>query len=254
MSRTRPGPRVHLSGWYRLAALILRRPMILLTKHEWHGIEHLSVDGSLDPGIVAAPNHLSWFDPIVISHFLYDNGRPPRFLAKEPVFRIPVAGRIITGAGQIPVYRETRDATAAVSAAIAAVRAGECVVVYPEGTITRDPDLWPMTAKTGAVRIALATGCPLIPIAHWGAQEVMGPYRKEFRILPRKTMRVAAGPPVDLSDLAGKQSDVAALAEGTRRLIAAITDLEAGLRGEVPPAQPFDYAAHRAALRQDAAS
>src|SRR5690606_26072419 len=133
-----------------------------------------------------------------------DNGRPPRYLAKEAVFRVPVVGRIIKGAGQIPVYRETVDAARSVRDAVAAVEAGECVVVYPEGTITRDPELWPMTGKTGAARIALTTGAPVIPLGMWGAQDVMPPYRARLRLLPRKTMRVIAGEPVDLDDLRGR--------------------------------------------------
>ena len=55
-------------------------------------------------------------------------------------------------------------------AAVAAVRKGECVVVYPEGTLTRDPAQWPMTGKSGAARIALETGCPVIPVGQWGPQ------------------------------------------------------------------------------------
>ena len=69
------------------------------------------------------------------------------------------------------------------------MRGGECVVVYPEGTITRDPDLWPMVGKSGAARIALATGCPVIPIGQWGAQEVLAPYAEEARPVPAQADR-----------------------------------------------------------------
>ena len=57
-------------------------------------------------------------------------------------------------------------------------------MIYPEGTLTRDPDLWPMTGKSGAARIALATGCPVIPVGQWGAQEILPPYAKKPRPLP----------------------------------------------------------------------
>jgi 1-acyl-sn-glycerol-3-phosphate acyltransferase len=147
------------------------------------------------------------------------------------------------------VYRETSEAIAAVRDAIAAVERGECVVIYPEGTLTRDPGLWPMVGKTGAARVALATRRPLIPVAQWGAQEVIGPYRREFRILPRKTMRVRVGRPVDLSDLYGRPLDSDTLREATARLIAAMTTLVAEIRGEVPPAEPMQF---RRARREDA--
>jgi 1-acyl-sn-glycerol-3-phosphate acyltransferase len=239
--RVRHGKR--LGFWYRLAIVLLRVPLLVLTKREWRGAENLRAqlrpDGS-QAGIVVSPNHISWFDPLQSAHFLYDNGRPPRFLGKEEVFRVPVIGRIIRGAGQIPVYRDTIDAARSVSVAVAAVEAGECVVVYPEGTITRDPQLWPMTGKTGAARIALATGAPLIPLALWGAHEVMPPYRKTFRILPRKTMQVVAGPPVDLSDLTGRPLDADTLRTATERLMDSITELLEGLRGERAPVTRFD--------------
>jgi 1-acyl-sn-glycerol-3-phosphate acyltransferase len=176
-----------------------------------------------------------------MAYVMWDADRPPRFLGKEAVFRIPVLGRIIRAAGQIPVYRDSNEAGLAIRDALAALSAGECVVVYPEGTITRDPDLWPMAAKSGAVRLALASGRPLYPMAQWGANEVMAPYAKQFRILPRKTMRIVVGEPIDLSDLAGRPVDSALLAEGGDRLMAAITALLAQIRGEAPPAERFVF-------------
>lgn len=207
---------------YRMAAVILRPLMMLITRRDWRGTRNLDVDS----GMVLAANHLSWFDPIVISHVLWDNGRPPRFLAKDTLFRVPVVGWVLRNAGQIPVVRGTRDAAAAVEAAVDAAAAGECVIVYPEGTITKDPDLWPMAAKTGAARIALTAGVPVIPMAHWGAQEVMRPYRKEFKVFPRKTMHVLIGPPVELDDLRTEgEPDAESLRQATDRVMAAITAL-----------------------------
>ena len=101
-------------------------------------------------------------------------------------------------AGQIPVERASSTAVGAYDAAVAAVRAGECIVVYPEGTITRDPDLWPMVGKSGAARIALETGCPVIPVGQWGAQELLAPYAKKPDLFPRKTIHIVVGDPVDL--------------------------------------------------------
>ncbi len=246
VARVRHGKK--LGGWYVLAIGLLRRPLLCLTKRDWQGAEHLLADVRVDGhqvGIVVCPNHISWFDPLQSAHFLYDNGRPPRYLGKEAVFRIPFIGRIIRGAGQIPVYRETVDAARAVSAAVSAVQSGECVVVYPEGTITRDPDLWPMTGKTGAARIAFATGAPVIPLGMWGAQEVIPPYTKTLRLLPRRTMHVLAGPPVDLSDLAQRPLDNETLRLATERIVAAITALVEQLRHAQAPESRFDLRGSR---------
>lgn len=225
--------RAKLGFSYRFAVLVLWPLMRYLVRWDIQGAERITDE---EGGVVVAPNHLSWFDPPVVAFALWEADRPPRFLGKEAVFRVPVFGRIITNAGQIPVYRETADAASAIRAALAALDEGECVVVYPEGTITRDPDLWPMSAKTGAVRLALISGRPLIPMLQWGAHEVMGPYRKEFRILPRKTMHIRFGDPIDLSDLAGRELDGATLAAASTRLMDAITAMEADVRGEDPPA------------------
>lgn len=224
--------RARLGFSYRFAVFVLWPLMRYLVRWDIRGADVIT---DIDGGVVVAPNHLSWFDPPVVAFALWEADRPPRFLGKEAVFRVPVFGRIITNAGQIPVYRETADAASAIRAALAALDEGECVVVYPEGTITRDPDLWPMSAKTGAVRLALISGRPLVPMVEWGAHEVMRPYRKEFRILPRKTMHIRFGQPIDLSDLAERALDATTLAEASDRLMDAITAMEAEVRGEEPP-------------------
>jgi len=123
---------------------------------------------------------------------------------------------------------------------VAAVRAGECVVVYPEGTITRDPGGWPMTGKTGAARIALETACPVIPIGQWGAQALLAPYAKRPDLFPRKTVTMKVGDPVDLSDLVGQEHTPVVVAQATDRIMAAVTALVAEVRGELAPAERFD--------------
>jgi len=228
--------RRRLGFWYRLAALLLRRPLLLTTKRDWSGTEHLPQQG----GCVAVTNHVSHFDPLAIAHFVYDAGRLPRFLAKAGLFGVPFVGSVLRGAEQIPVYRESADAGKAYEAAVGAVRRGECVVIYPEATITRDPGLWPMTGKTGAARVALVTGAPVIPIAQWGPQEVLAPYGKRFRLLPRKTMHLKAGPPVDLSEFADHPMDAETLRLVTEKIMTAITVLLEDLRGEHAPAVRFD--------------
>lgn len=229
-------PEVRVGFWYRLVVALVRPWLVLLTKRDWRGAEHLAHPG----GLVVTVNHTTYLDPFVFGHFLYDNGRPPRYLGKEAVFKIPVIGAIIRRCGQIPVSRESRDAAQAFHAAVEAVRAGECVAIYPEATLTRDPQLWPMRGKTGAARVALMTGCPVVPVAQWGAQEILPPYGSRPHLLPRHTVHLQAGPPVDLDDLRGQPLTPAVLGEATDRIMAAITGLLAGLRGEPGPARPLD--------------
>jgi 1-acyl-sn-glycerol-3-phosphate acyltransferase len=228
--------RRRLGFWFRLAVVLLRPPLMALTRRDWRGAEHLPRQG----GIVVCANHVSHIDPITFAHYVYDNGRVPRFLAKSGLFALPFVGSVVRGAGQIPVYRETADAGRAFSAAVAAVRRGECVAIYPEATLTRDPQLWPMLGKTGAARVALITGAPVIPIAQWGPQEILPPYSTRPRLLPRKKVRVAAGPPVDLTEFAGRELNAELLREATDRIMAAITALLEELRGETAPPTRFD--------------
>jgi 1-acyl-sn-glycerol-3-phosphate acyltransferase len=219
---------------------VLRPPLMVLTKRDWHGASNMPSD----QGCVVVSNHISHFDPLAFAHFVYDAGRLPRFLAKAAVLELPILGRLIRATGQIPVYRLTIDASKAFRAAVEAIERGECVVVYPEGTITRDPGMWPMTGKTGAARIALATGCPVIPTAQWGAQDVLPPYTKVPHFIPRKTMHVRAGSPVDLADLQGRPPTVDVLTLATQRIMDAVTDLLAQIRDEEPPTVRYDPREH----------
>ena len=121
-----------------------------------------------------------------------------------------------------------------------ALREGACVIVYPEGTASRDPDLWPMVGKTGAARLALTTGAPVVPIGQWGAQEILPYGTKKLHLFPRKTVRMVAGPPVDLSAYAGQRLAASTLQAATADIMAAITALLATIRHETPPAVPWD--------------
>jgi 1-acyl-sn-glycerol-3-phosphate acyltransferase len=228
--------RPRLGFAYGLTVMILRPIMMVLTKRDWHGAEHIPATG----GFVVAPNHVSNVDPIAFAHFLYDNGRLPRFLAKSSLFSAPVVGWVVRNSGQIPVFRESRDATHAISGAVKAIDAGECVAVYPEGTITRDPGLWPMIGKTGAARIALTTGAPVIPVAQWGPEQLLPYQAQRPKFFPRKTMHVTAGPPVELDDLRGLPITPEVLRQATERIMQDITKLLAGIRHETPPAIVFD--------------
>nr|WP_179519651.1 lysophospholipid acyltransferase family protein [Nocardioides perillae] len=224
-------------GWpFVVAASILKPVLVPGTRRRWIDGDKLPAGG----GCVLVLNHISHVDPLLTAHFVYDHGRLPRYLAKSGLFRNPVLGGFLRSLGQIPVARLSADAVGAYDAAVAAVRAGECVVVYPEGTITRDPDLWPMTGKTGAARIALATGCPVVPVGQWGAQEILPPYSTRPRLLPRRTVTFKVGDPVDLGSLPDGPPTAEALRRATDLIMDAITALVADVRGEEPPAERFD--------------
>jgi 1-acyl-sn-glycerol-3-phosphate acyltransferase len=227
VARPKPGPA------FSFIALIVRPLMVLLCKRDWRGQENMPKEG----GVVVVLNHCSYFDPLSIGHYLVaGTHRTPRFLAKAGVFKQPTLGRLFKAAGQIPVYRESRDAALAFRDAVAAVERGEVIVVYPEGTRTQDPDLWPMEGKTGAARIALRTGAPVLPIGQWGAQDVWGPHMKKPKFFPRKTLRITAGEPMDLKALFGPAATKDALEQSTELIMDRITELVAGIRGEQPPA------------------
>ncbi|WP_460744607.1 lysophospholipid acyltransferase family protein [Mariniluteicoccus endophyticus] len=219
-----------------------------ITRQEWQGSENIPQTG----GAIFVVNHISNFDPLSYGHYVAFSGRYPRFLAKEQIFKVPGLGWVATNAGQIMVRRGGPQAAQSVEAAVEAVNAGKTVSIYPEGTITADPLEWPMTPKSGAARIALATGAPVIPVGQWGANHVMPGKKLTFpRLLPRKTMKVKAGTPVDLSDLLGRPATPETIAEASERIIRAITDIVAELRGEQPPTTRWNI---RLGRREDPAT
>ncbi len=228
--------RRHLPRTTRVIVSILRPLLMVLTKRDWQGAEKLPRDG----GYVLAPNHLSHLDPILISHFMVDHGVTPRFLAKDTLMSAKGLGWILRSAEQIPVYRSTAGAAESLRAAEAAVLAGDVVTIYPEGTITRDPAAWPMSGRTGAVRVALATGRPLVPVMQWGPQEILWPYTKRPRFFPRRTIHVRVGDPVDLSDFAGQELSEKILHTATDRLMDTLTAMMAEVRGELPSTPRID--------------
>ncbi len=224
-------------GWaFSLAVPIIKPTLLATTKRTWIDGEKIPATG----GCILVFNHVSHVDPLTAAHIVYDHGRMPRYLAKSGLFKNPALSYFLRAAGQIPVERLTKNAKGAFDAAVAAVRAGECVVVYPEGTLTRDPDLWPMAGKSGAARIALETGCPVIPIGQWGAHDLLYPYAKKPHLFPRTQITMKVGDPVPLDDLASQPRTNAVINQATARIMAALTALVADLRNEQAPAERFD--------------
>jgi 1-acyl-sn-glycerol-3-phosphate acyltransferase len=220
----------------RVIVFIVRPLLMVFTKRDWQGAEKLP----RDTGYVLAPTHNSHLDPFLISHFMVDHGITPRFLAKDTLMTKGVVGWIMRSAEQIPVRRRSADAKNALAPAEDAVRTGKVVTIYPEGTLTRDPAAWPMSGYTGAVRVALATGVPLIPMMQWGAQEILWPYTALPKLLPRKTIHIRIGDPVDLSDLEGQELNEKLLHAATDRLMDTLTAMQAEVRGELPATPRID--------------
>lgn len=191
-------------------------------------------------GFILCANHLSSVDPVAVGVAVWRLGRIPRFLAKASLFKVPVIGRFLRASGQIPVDRgsHSRRGSGAnpFSAAHELLRRGRGVIVYPEGTFTDDPGMWPMRGKTGAVRLALETGIPLYPLAHWGSQDILSLDGRRFRPFPRKTISIAMGEPLDLSRFQGEPLTPQLLKQATEQLMQEITALLALIREEPPPA------------------
>ncbi len=219
----------------------------MLMKRDWHGQENFPREG----GLILAANHLSYMDIFAMALFSYRGGRYPVFLAKSTLFDVPVIGKMIRDVGQLPVHRDATDAALVLRDAEAGVRNGACLIFYPEATVTRDPAQWPMVAKTGVARLALTTGAPVVPVATWGAQEILPYHSYRPRLIPRKTVHVLAGPPVDLSAFQGQPLTSKVLHAATEVIMKDITGLLAQLRGETPPAEPYHPAVARRKARQE---
>ena len=188
---------------------------------------------------ILSPNHYSEIDPIVIGAMTWHMGRLPRFMAKASLFKIPVVKWLLNASGQIPVDRSgvvgsTGDGNP-MGAAAELIQRDACVIIYPEGSLTRDPDLWPMRGKSGAIRLALEGGIPIYPVAHWGTQELMPRYGKKIRPFPRKRITIAIGDPLDLSEFEGQHIDQKTVTRATEKLMNEIAKLLSELRGEEAP-------------------
>ena len=237
--------RRRLGFWKRGAAALVKPLMIVMSRRDWRGMENIPATG---PVIIVA-NHLSHADPFVLAHYVFDSGRWPVFLAKASLFKLPVLGRWLYAVDQTPVQRGTIDAAKALDAAIAAVRDGQCVLIYPEGSTTKQPELWPMRGKTGAARLWLATKAPVVPVAMWGPQRLFDPRTHRLRPVPQTPVTVVAGPPIDLSKWAEAPANAAILQEITEHLMLVLRDMVADIRGGTPP--PLWQGSARAARGDD---
>lgn len=221
-----------------LVALVLAPILRLMFNIKTTGKENLPQGGYILVG-----NHLSYLDPFSFAYSVYIHmKRVPHYLAKESIFRIPIIGKLLPKVGQIPVYRGGKSNEDSLRAAKEYLRAGQVVVVFPEGTLTRDPDQWPMRGKAGAIRLAVELGLPIVPCGQWGVEKVLGNYSKKFRPNPFHTVRVKIGKPMMFKELEGKTLSAKELADATDSVMHEISAIVGELRGETPPAQLWDPA------------
>jgi len=214
---------------YALAKTVVPPVIRFWVRLDCQGLDNVPREG---PVIIAA-NHVSYFDPLCLGVYIHTAGRQVRFLAKSELYRNPVLRWVLLGAGQIPVYRESRDAAKSLAAAVDAMADGAAVAIYPEGTTTRNPDFSPMPAKSGVARLAALTGAPVVPVGQWGAQVLftrgkIGPFRRGARVVLR------AGPPLDLG--LSPDSPLGAVNAGRDKVMAAIVALvDEAKQGWTPP-------------------
>ena len=174
------------------------------------GYEHLPRTG---PAVIAT-NHVGYLDFVFVGAAARHRGRLVRFLAKQEVFEHPVAGPLMRGMKHIPVDRFGGPGTA-VAAAVGALQDGEVVGMFPESTISRS--FVPKEGKSGAARMAMLAGAPLVPAAVWGSQRILTKDR------PRNFQRdiaisVDMGPPIEYEP--GEEP-----VEVTKRLMVGISEL-----------------------------
>ncbi len=218
--------------WIGLSAAFFYPVGWLSARPRFAGLDHIPRSG----GVVVAANHISHIDPIYSGLAVHLARRVPRFLAKDSLWRVPVLGTVLRATGQIPVFRQTAEARSSLRDGIAALERGKVLVVYPEGTISRDPEHWPMHPRTGVARLALSSGAPVVPMVHWGTHEVLDGYHKRYRPVPRTTVTVRCGEPVDLSAYRGRPVDAVLLREVTDLVMGRVRDLLAEVRAEPAPA------------------
>ena len=173
---------------------------------------------------ILASNHVSYLDPLTLAFVADRRRRRIRFLAKAELFAKPGLGTLLRAGHQIPVRRGSAESAGALAAALEALRKGECVAVFPEGTISED--LEPMRGKSGTARLAQESGVPVVPVGLWGTHRIMTKGRK-----PHLSWRVAqvavVGTPVHIAE--GER-----VKDATLRIMDAITDCVAHARAIYP--------------------
>lgn len=218
---------------YKIAGVAVQPFYKIFVDIECRGVEKIP-----SGRFIVVANHTSVVDPITVAYPLFKKGHLPRFLAKESLFHAPALGWLMRTIAHVPVSRGSVDARKSLETAHNIVESGGSIIIYPEGTLTTDPDLWPMIGRTGAARLALATGVPVVPIVHWGDEQFI-PYSGKPVFGKRHKAIVAVGDPIDFSDLIQEPNKAkytrAELMVVTDRMMDSLTDMLADVRGETAP-------------------
>ena len=214
--------------WFRAAEWSLLPPIKTWFNWRFEGLEHVPREG---PALIAC-NHISYFDPLAHGYFLVKAHRKPRYLAKSELYDQWLLKRVLEGAHQIKVIRGSGDRSPVDNARKALV-AGECVVIYPESTVTRTPDFSPMQGKNGIARLTLATGVPVLPVAVWGSQHVW--QRDGARSLKfGRPIWLKSGTPLDFSQYSDGVNDEETLRTVTGHVMDELAQLVDDLRSRYP--------------------
>ena len=225
--------RQSINSTHRLAGIlapIAKAPYKLMGTTIKLGTENLA-SLPTGQGVIFAAHHMSLLDPVFVGYNLWDLGYMPHFMAKSGIFKEPLAS-VLRGLGQIPVLRGTTNASDSLRYASAALHSGESVVIYPQGTLTKDPDRWPEDYKSGAARLALQEGTPIVPVAHWGMHKVFPLGAKVPRFNPRQQLRIHFGQPIVTTGVASTKANAAVL---TRHIESRVAAGLAELRGVALP-------------------
>lgn len=228
------------NAWIRFCQVILYPLTRVLGRRRYRGQERLHRTGPM----LVVGNHISHLDPVYDVVLIHQAGRVPHVLAKAGLWKIPVVGRALRGTGQIPVERSGGAGQRAVEEARRVLSEGGTVLIYPEGTVTREPDFWPMRPRPGVAVLAMSGDYPVVPIAHWGTQKVYNSYRadggRKLTLFPRSDVQVVVGEDLDLSAYRGRQHDPRAIRDVSLLIMNSIKDLLGEIRGETPPETLFD--------------
>jgi putative phosphoserine phosphatase / 1-acylglycerol-3-phosphate O-acyltransferase len=215
---------------YHLLRPFVRGLSFPYARFDISGVENVPARGP----VLLASNHRSYFDVAALALVARAIGRPVRFLGKKEIFDAPVVGMIARAIGGIPVDRGSGSGQP-LREAEAALKAGEVVIVLPQGTIPRGYDFFDpvLHGKTGTARLAASTGAPVVPVGIWGTEKVWPRASRvpDFTLVrhpPKVTVRV--GKPVGLS-LTDAQADT----EVIMQAISALLPVEARVRHEPTP-------------------
>jgi 1-acyl-sn-glycerol-3-phosphate acyltransferase len=235
-------------GLYAIAAAIVGA--IATSVSSWEIEKHRPTDTRSDHhlppgGLIVVANHTSLADGVFLALVGVRLGRPLRLLGTAGIIEAPVIGRLFKRLGFIAVHRKSTNPASALEPAANALRAGDAIALYPEGRITRQSKLWPERAKTGAVRLALLTDAPIVPVASVGADQIFSRRKRAIlirlfiNVFKRPPVRLRVGDPINVRRLLGLAPGQVATADEVRLaadlVMAVLVRMVEDLRGETAP-------------------